>query len=168
MPGTAVFHSEISVSSTPPTLHLIVVENCARKLDANCDGLCRSTRAQINHGQVVAHLVCIIANILSVVDVRDETPAPALHLIGVQNGAHLLVAGGDVLRRKAGAEVDRGKIIAHLVRTIAAPVRVTLSELADIIFAPALHGRVIEQRAREVLAGGHLGGCSSRAKVNCG
>ena len=78
------------------------------------------------------------------------------------------VAGGDGGGGAAGAEVDGGQVVAHLVRAVAAVVGVAEAELADVVAPPALDGGVVEQRAGVVAAGADGGGGASGAEVDGG
>eukprot|EP00976_Prorocentrum_cordatum_P025408 516208-Prorocentrum_minimum.AAC.3 len=70
------------------------------------------------------------------------------YLAGVQHRTRVIVAGGDPGDGPTSADVNRGKIVTHLVTCIPGPGRAADPELAAPIIAPALDQRVIHHHAR--------------------
>ena len=57
-----------------------------------------------------------------------EVVSPALDGVVVEERARVRITGGDVLGGAIGAEVDRGEVVAHFVRLVAAVSRIAQAE----------------------------------------
>jgi len=71
-----------------------------------------------------------------------------MHGAELQRAARALKSTrNDLDGRAVGAEEDGSKVVAHIVRAIAAVEPVALPELAVAVVAPALDAAVVEERA---------------------
>jgi hypothetical protein len=74
---------------------------------------------------------------------------PGLQRAIAEQRQHVGSAKCERFRLASGAEVDWGKVVAHLVCVVASDDCVFLAELAVRVEPPALHATLVEQRTRE-------------------
>ena len=144
-----VAQAELPVAVVAPALDGAVVEERAGVVAAGGDRGGGAAGAEVDGGEVVAHLAGLVAAVVGVAEAELAVAvvAPALDGAVVEQRAGVVVAGGDRGGGAAGAEVDGGKVVAHLAGLVAAVVGVAEAELAVVVVAPALDGAVVEQRA---------------------
>ena len=90
--------------------------------------------------------------------------SPALDGVVVEERACMNTTGGDVLSRATSAVVDRGEVVAHFVRGVAAVRRIAEAELTIAVITPALDVAVVEERARVRIPSGHDNSADSRGE----
>ncbi len=162
--------AELARRRVAPALELAVVERGAGVVPARRDAGGGASAAEVDGGEVVAHLAGRAADDdgLADAELALQAVAPALDRAVVEEGTSMEVGGGDRGRGPAGAEVDGGQVVAQLAGTVAAGVGVAQAELAVVVPAPALHRAVVEEGADPVRADGHLGGRAAGAQVHGG
>ena len=113
--------------------------------------------AEVNGVEIVTHLVGAVAAVGGVAEAElaAVVVAPALHRVVIEQGAGVVLPGGDLHRSAAGAEIDGEQAGPHLVGVVASAGGVTVAEVAVAVVAPALHRAAAEQGAGVVGAQGH-------------
>ena len=123
------------------------------------------TGAEVDGGQVVAHLVRVVAasEFISLTQLALFTAAPTFEGGVVQQGAGVGRPGGDGGGGAARSQIDGGEVVAHLSRVVATVVGVTQPQLPWMVAAPALDSRVVQQSTCVSLPGGDGGGGAARS-----
>jgi hypothetical protein len=158
-----VAETELPLGVVAPAFDGAVVEERARVGEPGGDRYDRSVHADCHRGQRVAHLAGRTSAGVRVAE--SELPlgvvTPALERLVVEHGARVAASDRDALRRASGAERDRREARAHLGRRLISAIGgVAVSGRSR---SPALHGRVVEQRARERIegrSGDHRSACA--------
>ena len=105
---------------------------------------------------------------VALAELTGQVVSPAIQAGLVQQRARMETAGGDRGRGASGPELDRGQVVAHLVQGGTDGGGVALAELTGRVVSPALHARIVQQRARMVTAGGDRGRGASRPELDRG
>ena len=94
------------------------------------DVLGGATVAEVDRVEVVAHFVRLVAAVIRIAqaELTKGVESPALDGVVVEERARVISTGGDVLGGAIGAEVDRGEVVAHFVRVVAAGSRIAVAE----------------------------------------
>ena len=147
--------AELTLGAASPALDGVVVEDGAG-VAAGGDGECGAACAEVDGGEVVAHLARLVPDVraASVAEIAPVPEAPALGGVVVEEGAGVEVAGGDGECGAACAEVDGGEVVAHLAWLVADPDVAAVAELTVDALSPALDGVVVEEGAGVASAGG--------------
>ena len=167
-PVVGVLLAELAVIVTAPTLHSAVVQHRAGVILRRVEAGGGVAGAQIHGGQVVAHLVGLIAALsgVALAELTIVVAAPALHRAVIQERAGVVLAEGGHRGGVASAERDGGQAVAELVGVIAEVGGVALAELAIAVVAPALQAAVIEHRAVGVTPHGDLSDRAAGAELH--
>src|SRR5689334_6542827 len=101
--------------------------------------------AEVDGGEFIAHLVRTIPAVIRIplAKLSIIIVPPALDGFVAQQRAGMDISRRDRCGLLAGAEADGGEVIAHLVRTIPAVIRIALAELAGVIIPPAFELPII-------------------------
>ena len=163
-----VFVAEFAVVSIAPALHVAVVENRARKVVACADRNRGAACAQVDDGQFATHLVVIVAKVVvvTVTELAKKVVAPAFHVTTVENHTRVVIACAD--RNRGAAQVNDGQVVTHLSVMVAKGVGVTVTELALVVVAPALHVATVENRTRMLVTGADRNRGAACAQVDNG
>ena len=137
-----------------PALHGAVVEDGAGVVVSGGDCFGGAAGAEVD-----GCAWCVGVGVCSVAELTSIVITPALHGAVVEDGAGVVVSGGDCFGGAAGAEVDG---CAWCVGVGVCSV----AELTSIVITPALHGAVVEDGAGVVVSGGDCGGGAAGAEVD--
>ena len=138
---------------SPPAADGSVVEECAGVLEAGGDCGGGASGAEVDG---VSWSIGAVGATVCKLTVVVESPAFCFTV--VEDGAGVVVAGGDCGGGAAGAEVDG--------RAWCVGVGATVSKLTKIVITPALHGAVVEDGAGVLEACGDCGGGAVGAEVD--
>jgi len=163
--GGAVL-AQAAVGAGAPALDRAVVEQGTRVVERGGDGRGGAPRPEVDRGER-RHLAGSVADGGGAVPPQLPVAALAPALDGgvVEQGAAVVVAGGDGRGGAPGAEVHGGQC-GHLAGGVALVGGAVDAQLAEGVETPALDRAVVEQRARVGAAGGHRGGAPTRAEVD--
>lgn len=165
-----VAQSKFAEAIKAPAFDGGIVQQGAHILSPDGNGDRSFAGSKVDREQVVAHGAREHAamRFVALAKLPIIIEAPALQRSIVENGA-----GGTSARRKerrgfSSAKVDRGQVVAHLPRSIAAIGGIADAQKAEGIDTPALHVAVVEQRAGVSTPYGNLCRCSSCSQIDDG
>jgi len=161
--------SELSVSSIPPTFQSTVARPRARIVALAFDLNRFEIIAEIDVIEIIAHFARRVAELRLVTNAQLTIfiVADAFHFPAPRQSASVVHGRAHLLHFEVGAPVNNGEVIAHFVATISAVRRVSESELAVGVPAPALGIALSRHGARMAVPGVHSNCIEALAESHC-
>ena len=158
-----------AIVATAPTFECCVIEQrtCVFGASTNCK--CGAAGAEVDCGEVGAHLIWKVSEIILITNTQSSRSAiaEALHLSRSENNTRVCLAGRHGHRRTTTTKADRRELCAHLVCSVANVACSPATEAPVTSSPPTLERAIIQDCAHMIVARTECACSEARAKVDC-
>ncbi len=147
--------TQLAVVVIAPALHRAVVQDGAGVVSVRSDLDSRITGAEIDDGQIIAHLAGFVTAVFIITKAqRTRIVIPeTFDLAGAEQHAGEVIPRGHLDRIALAAEIHRIQAVAHLARFVAEVFSVALAQFTISVVTPALELLVHDSAAIEIAHG---------------